>query len=129
MKVAIMLYGSRVSPRFGYSQGILIVEDSGQEKIQKRTLGIEKYHPEQIPELLSKEGVEVLIGGGINHHFQNLFQIRGIDVIWGVMGEADDVLVAFKAGQLTPGMGFCPRGRRRRGQRRFRSRGLVDNEG
>jgi predicted Fe-Mo cluster-binding NifX family protein len=113
MKLAIMLYGTRVAPRFGYSQGVMIVEYGGQEETHRRKLVVERYLPEQIPELLLKEGVEVVISGGMNHHFQSLFQARGIRVIWGIIGEADDVLAAYQAGKLIPGMGCCLRGQRR----------------
>ena len=119
MKLAIMLYGTRVSPRYGYSQGVLIVEVGSQGEFVRKTLEIGQCYPEKIPELLSKEGVKVVISGGMNQHFQNLFRLRGIDVIWGIIGEADDVLAAFIYGRLTPGMGCCPRRRKRR----FRSRG------
>ena len=123
MKVAIMLYGTRVSPRFGYSQGVMIVEVSGHQEIRRKTLEAEDYYPEQIPVVLGKEGVEVVISGGMNKHFQNLFRSRGIQVMWGIIGEADDALAAFKADQLAPGMGCCPEGRRpRRRQRRFQGR-------
>jgi len=123
MKLAIMLYGTRVSPRYGYSQGVLIVEVSNQGEFARKTLEIGKYYPEKIPELLSKEGVKLVISGGMNQHFQNLFRLRGIDVIWGIIGEADDVLADFMNDRLSPGMGCCPAGRRRRqAQRRFRGR-------
>jgi predicted Fe-Mo cluster-binding NifX family protein len=123
MKVAIMLYGTRVSPRFGYSQGAMIVEVSGHQEIRKKTLETEDYYPEQIPIVLGKEGVEVVIAGGMNNHFQDLFRSQGIQVIWGIIGEANDALAAFRDGQLTPGMGCCPEGRRpRQRQRRFRGR-------
>lgn len=125
MKLAIMLYGTRVSPRYGYSQGVLIVEVNNQREFGRKTLEIGKYYPEKIPELLSKEGVEVVISGGMNQHFQNLFRLRGIDVIWGIIGEADDVLAAFMTGRLSPGMGCCTK----RIQGRFRSRWFVNNEG
>ena len=123
MKLAIMLYGTRVSPRFGYSQRVMIVEVSGQEEIRRKILEADDYYPEQIPVVLGKEGVEVVISGGMNKHFQDLFRSQGIQVMWGIIGEADDALAAFKAGQLAPGMG-CPEGRRpRQRQRRFRGRG------
>ena len=126
MKLAIMLYGTRVSPRFGYSQGVMIVEISNQEEIRRETLDADDYYPEQIPIVLGKEGVEVVISGGMNNHFQHLFKSQGIQVMWGIIGEADDALDAFRAGQLAPGMGCCPAGRRRRqGQRRFRGRGPL----
>jgi predicted Fe-Mo cluster-binding NifX family protein len=120
MKLAIMLYGKRISPRFGYSQGVLIVEVNGQEEVRRRTIGLERYYPEQIPELLREADVEVVISGGMNHYFQNLFRSRGIQVIWGIIGDAEDALGAFRAGQLAPGMGSCPRSGRKR--KRFRGR-------
>ena len=126
MKLAIMLYGTRVSPRFGYSQEVMIIEVDGKEEIRRNTLDVAAYYPEQIPIALSKEGVEVVISGGMNKHFQDLFRLQGIQVIWGIIGEANDALAAFKAGQLVPGMGNCPEGRRpRRRQRRFRGRGKL----
>jgi hypothetical protein len=65
----------------------------------------------------------VVISGGMNNHFQDLFRSQGIQVIWGIIGEANDALVAFTDGQLTPGMGCCPGGRRpRQRQRCFRGR-------
>ena len=122
MKLAVMLYGTRVSPRFGYSQAVMIVEVSGHQEIRRKTLETDDYYPEQIPVVLGKEGVEVVISGGMNKHFQDLFRFQGIQVIWGIIGEADDVLATFSSGELTPGMGFCPRGRRRR---RFRGNGYT----
>ena len=56
MKLAIMLYGTRVSPRYGYSQGVLIVEVNNQGEFGRKTLEIGEYYPERIPEVLSKEG-------------------------------------------------------------------------
>ena len=121
MKLAIMLYGTRVSPRYGYSQGVLIVEVNNRGELARKTLEVGQHYPEKIPEILSNEGVEVVISGGMNQYFQNLFHLRGIDVIWGIIGEVDDVLTAFMTGGLSPGMGCCPAGRRpRRGRRRFR---------
>jgi len=123
MKVAIMLYGTRVSPRFGYSQGVMVVEVSGHQELHRKTLETHDYYPEQIPIVLGKEGVEVVISGGMNKHFQDLFRSQGIQVIWGIIGEANDALAAFRDGQLTPGMGCCPEGRRaRQRQRRFQGR-------
>jgi predicted Fe-Mo cluster-binding NifX family protein len=123
MKLAVMLYGTRVSPRFGYSQEVIIAEVSDHQVSRRKTLETKDYYPEQIPILLGKEGVEVVIAGGMNRHFQDLFRSQGIQVIWGIIGEANDALAAVRDGQLTPGMGCCPEGRRpRQRQRRFRGR-------
>ena len=66
MKVAIMLYGTRVSPRFGYSDGVLLVEVNNKKEIGRKTLEVQNCFPEQIPEILDNEGVEAVISGGMN---------------------------------------------------------------
>jgi predicted Fe-Mo cluster-binding NifX family protein len=114
MKLAIPLYGTRVSPRFGYSQQIMIVELDDRRRAGGKTLEVQDHFPEQIPELLWREGVEIVISGGMNRYFQDLFRSRGIQVIWGIIGEAEEVVAAFVAGRLTPGMGCCQRRRRGR---------------
>ena len=126
MKLAIMLYGTRVSPRFGYSQEVMIIEVDDKEEIRREILKVDDHYPEQIPVVLGNEDVEVVISGGMNKHFQNLFRSQGIQVIWGIIGEANDALAAFKAGKLAPGMGSCPELRRpRRIQRRYRGKGKA----
>jgi predicted Fe-Mo cluster-binding NifX family protein len=108
MKVAVMLYGTRVSPRFNYSQRVLIVELEGQQEVHRRKMPVKGCAPEQITELLSKQGVELVICGGMNHCFQELFKERGIAVIWGIIGDLEDVLTAYQANRLVAGMGCCP---------------------
>jgi predicted Fe-Mo cluster-binding NifX family protein len=112
MKLAVMLYGRRVSPRFGYSQRALIVEIDDRGEVHRKTLGVKSYHPERIPEVLRDEGVALVIAGGINRQFQDLFRKHGIAVIWGIIGDAEDVLATYRAGQLVVGMGGCPHPRR-----------------
>jgi predicted Fe-Mo cluster-binding NifX family protein len=119
MKLAIMLYGTRVSPRFGYSQRAMIVDIDGQHEIHRRAIGVRSYHPEQIPDMLSKEEVELVIAGGMNQYFQDLFRDRGIQVVWGIIGDVEDVLAAYRADRLSPGMGCCRQPTRAR--RRFRA--------
>jgi predicted Fe-Mo cluster-binding NifX family protein len=121
MKVAVMLYGARVSPRFNYSQRALIVEMDGRQEIYRRKMPVQGCAPEQITELLLKEGVELVICGGINHCFQEFFKERGIAVIWGIIGDLEHVLTAFQANQLVAGMGCCPQ--RSRTGRQFRNGG------
>ena len=119
MKVAIPLYGSRVSPRFGYTRDFLIVELEGKKEIDRKTLTMEINHPARMADRLAKEGVSVILSGGMNPHFQEQFRLRNIAVIWGLIGDADDVLATYLDDQVFSGMGPCPRrGRRRRMRRR-----------
>ena len=119
MRLAIPLYGSRVSPRFGYTRDFLIVELEGKKEIDRKALTMEVNHPARMADRLANEGVSVILSGGMNRHFQEQFRMRNIAVIWGLIGDADDVLATYLDGQVFSGMGPCPgRGRRRRMRRR-----------
>ena len=122
MKVVIPLYGDRVSPRFEYTRDFLIVEFQGKKEIDREALTIEINHPARMADRLAKEGVSVVLSGGMNPHFQEQFRMRNIAVIWGLIGDADDVLATYVDGQVFSGMGPCPR---RGGRRRRRRRGNV----
>jgi predicted Fe-Mo cluster-binding NifX family protein len=121
MKVAIPLYGNRVSPRFEYTRDFLIVEFQGKKEIDREALTMETNHPDRMADRLAKEGVSVVLSGGMNPHLQEQFRLRNITVIWGLIGDADDVLATYLDGQVFSGMGPCPRRDRRR---RMRRRGI-----
>jgi len=121
MKVAIPLYGNRISPRFGYTSDFLIVELQGKKEIDRRALTMEISHPARMADRLASEGVSLVLSGGMNAHFQEQFRLRNIAVIWGLIGEAEDVLATYLDGQVFSGMGPCPRRDRRRRMRRRRS--------
>jgi predicted Fe-Mo cluster-binding NifX family protein len=117
MKIAIPLFGSRVSPRFGCEPEILVVDVEARKEVNRRTfstmgLGI----PQQIS-LLSSLGVDTLICGGIDIFCLRSLSARGFEIIPGVIGEADEALNYFLSGKLREGQ--CIRGGRRfRGERR-----------
>jgi predicted Fe-Mo cluster-binding NifX family protein len=121
MKVAIPLYGNRISPRFGYTSDFLIVELQGKKEIDRKALTMEISHPARMADRLASEGVSLVLSGGMSPHFQEQFRLRNIAVIWGLIGEADDVLATYLDGQVFSGMGPCPRRNRRR---RMRRRGI-----
>jgi len=121
MKVAIPLYGNRVSPRFGYTRDFLIVEIDDNKEISRKILTMEINHPARIADSIAREGVSLILGGGMNPCFQEQFRLRNIAVIWGLIGEADDVLATYLNGQVFSGMGPCPAKSRRR---RIRQRGV-----
>jgi predicted Fe-Mo cluster-binding NifX family protein len=115
MRIAIPLFGSRVSPRFGCESEILIVEIEAGKEINRRkfsTIGL--GIPQRIS-LLSSLGVDTLICGGIDIFCQRSLSVRGFQIIPSVIGEADEVLKYFLSGKLREGQCL-------RGGRRFRSR-------
>jgi predicted Fe-Mo cluster-binding NifX family protein len=116
MKVAIPMYEGRISPRFGFIQNILLADIGEKGVLYREILPIECGRlVHEIPEMLHDQGVRVLLTGGINLHFQNLFKALGIEVIWGLIGTPEEAVDAFVSGQVVPGMGRCASsGRHRR---------------
>jgi len=55
--------------------------------------------------MFAENRVEVVISGGMQKRFQEIFFRNSIDVIWGVTGEVNDVVEAYKKGVLYPGIG------------------------
>jgi predicted Fe-Mo cluster-binding NifX family protein len=113
MKIAIPLFGNRVSPRFDFSPEMWIVEVEkgevvGQEKFSTANLNL----PQRLEQITSN-GVVKLICGGIDGFCRDQLAGRGIDVIQDIIGDADIVFNLFMKGRLRPG--FCCDRRREKG--------------
>jgi predicted Fe-Mo cluster-binding NifX family protein len=111
MKIAIPLFGSRVSPRFGCEPEILIVDIENHKEINRQkfsTVGLEI--PQRIA-LLSSLSIDTLICGGIDIFCLRSLSSRGFQIIPGVIGEADEALNCFLSGKLREGQSV-PGGRR-----------------
>ncbi len=117
MKIAIPLFGSRVSPRFGYEPEMLIVDIEERKEINRQTFSTTGLGIPQRISLLSSLSVNTLICGGIDILCLRSLSGRGFQIIPGVIGEADEVLEYFLSGKLKEGQ--CVRGgkRFRRGRR------------
>jgi len=112
MNVAVPLFGSRISPRFDFCEEILIVTIEEGKIIQRKTFSISSLPPRQRIAELCKLDVKALICGGINHMFCAHLRSSGISVISDVMGEADEALNRYLAGQLQRWT-FCENRRKR----------------
>ena len=122
MKVALPIWNSRVSPVFDTAERMLIVDINGDS-----VAGSEEYQFHDVfPPLRSRElcdiGVDVLICGAISNPLAGMIHDAGIKLLPWVSGEVDEVLDAFRRGELSDSRYFMPgcRGRRRctRGRRR-----------
>ena len=94
MKVAISLYENRVAPRFGYSQEFLVVEIKAKKELGREILTMNIEHPMQIAECFAREGIDLVLSGGMNQDYLSEFRLRNIGVIWSLIGEGEDVLAA-----------------------------------
>ena len=121
MNIAIPIHGSRVMPRFGYTREIIIatVED-GRIVSRKRVLMTPEIFV-SLPTVLASEQISVMICGGIHPRFQEAILRQNVQLVWGVVGEWQDVLQAYLNGTLQTNPLFCLHRGPRRGHR-FRGR-------
>jgi predicted Fe-Mo cluster-binding NifX family protein len=70
-----------------------------------------------LPTLLTSEQISVLICGGIHPRFQEAIQGQNVQLVWGVVGEWQDVLQAYLNGTLQTNPSFCLHHNFRRGYR------------
>jgi len=131
MKIAIPLFGTRISPRFDHAPAAMLITADPDNKesldIHKISLQQDLSYLDRINQLKAS-GVDVVICGGISNDMLELLKSRQIEVIPWVTGEAKQALRIFIQGKLIPGAilcpgrrmrqwGFCAQQKRRRGQK------------
>lgn len=112
MKIAIPLFGSRVSPRFEFSPEIWIVTVENGEVVGREKLPVSHLTLGQRMDQLALSGVHKVICGGIDGFCMNQLASRGIEVIGNVIGEAETAFDLYMKGRLRAGF-FCDRRRTR----------------
>ena len=113
MKIAIPLFGNRISPRFDFSPEMWIIDVEGGKVVGQEKLPTANLNLPQRLEQITSNGVNKVICGGMDGFCQNQLGNRGIDVVQDVIGEAEIVFDLFMRGRLRPGLCCEGRGRRR----------------
>jgi predicted Fe-Mo cluster-binding NifX family protein len=103
MKIAIPLFGNKVSPRFDLSPELWIITENKGELVHQEKISMAGLNIPQRIERLSLNGITKLICGGIHDFSLDQLKNRGIDVFHNVIGEADIALNYFLKGELQAG--------------------------
>lgn len=112
MKIAIPLFGEKISPRFDLSPELWIITEENAKVVHQEKIPTEKLNIPQRIEKLTSSGVNKVICGGIHDFSLNQLRNMGIDVFHNVIGEAEIALTIFLKGELQPGS-RCERKRSR----------------
>ena len=113
MKIAIPMFGNRISPRFDFSPEVWIIDVEGGEVVRQEKLPTTHLNLPQRLEQITSNGVDKVICGGIDGFCQNQLGSSGIDIVQDVMGDAEIVFDLFMRGRLRPGLCCEGKGRRR----------------
>ncbi len=110
MIIAIATDGRYVSPHFGRCGTYTIVDIEGGNVIKKEIVANPGHEPGAIPEFLNKKGARKVVCGGIGTRARDLFGQYGIEIVAGVEGEVDSIIVKLAKGTLSGSESFCKPG-------------------
>jgi predicted Fe-Mo cluster-binding NifX family protein len=113
MKIAIPIFGSRISPRFDFSPEMWIIEVERGEVVSQEKLTTANLNLPQRLEQITSNRVDKVLCGGIDGFSRNQLGCRGIDVVQDITGDAEIVFDLFLRGRLRPGLCCEKRGGRR----------------
>ncbi len=130
MRLAIPIWGERVSPVFDTASRLVLVEvEEGTEASRQMVEVGADLFPTQRARRLSDLQVNVLICGAISRPLASFVSAAGIELIAWVAGPVEDVLRAYLAGRLSeprwrmPGCAGRPLGPKRGRAWQERARG------
>lgn len=107
MKIAVPLFGERVSPHFGVSSRILVIEAHGGEMIHRTILDAGLKDGWQLARHLATLEIDALICNGIQRPHKEWLRRNGIQVLDNRRGPAEalvgDLLVSHGLDRRTPG--------------------------
>ena len=103
MKIAIPLFGTRISPRFDHTKKFLLVSAENGKIIERQELLTEGWTSLTRIKRLRELGVDTLICSGIDCFSARQLNFNGIRIYSWVTGEAEDALRSFLEGRLEPG--------------------------
>jgi predicted Fe-Mo cluster-binding NifX family protein len=119
MRLAIPIYKSRISPVFDFSTKALIIDIERGREIGRSEVDLGGLSPQARVERLKSAGVNSLVCASISLPLQRMLVVAGLDVIPGIVGAVDEVLRAYRRGNLKERRfmmpGLCQRCRKRRG--------------
>jgi len=125
MKIALPIFGARVSPRFDYASFFLIVTVEDGKIIDRAQISVSDVDCWRRIEAIRELGVQSLICGGIDENSARILENHQIQLIPWIAGEVEATLKEYLKGKLTPCLGRGPGGRRRcrnYGKRFFREK-------
>lgn len=98
--LAIPVMRSRVAPVLNWCSTVLVVPGTTGETGQRMELRFENIGPFEILRLLKTKAVSTLICGALTSDLLAYGEQLGLRIIYGVAGDLDDVIEAYRCHQL-----------------------------
>lgn len=110
MKYAIPVSGGILAAHFGHCEQFALIDADENSKsiLKKEMVAAPPHQPGLLPPWLAKQGVQVVIAGGMGANAISLFQQNGINVLLGAPAAAPEKVVSdYLNGSLMVGDNLC----------------------
>lgn len=107
MRIAVARTGGKVAQHFGHCEDFVLYDIENGEIVNQNTISNPEHQPGFLPSFLKKQGVNVVIAGGMGQRAIDLFAAEDIQVLIGVSGNADEVIKAYLEGSLASSGESC----------------------
>ncbi len=99
MKVAMTIWGNRISPVFDSAQTIVLAEIEQGTVVSEKREFLPRLVASRLARMVSETGIDTLICGAISERPAQIIQESGIELLAFVGGNADNFLAAYAAGK------------------------------
>ena len=110
MRCAIPITDGRVASHFGHCEEFALfdVDEHNKRILGKKTIHSPGHQPGLLPAWLAREGVSLVIAGGMGSRAQNLFQQNRIAVITGILeSDPEKAVLSYLEGNAAIGPNIC----------------------
>jgi predicted Fe-Mo cluster-binding NifX family protein len=107
MKIAVASEGKLVTGHFGHCENFNIYDAENGKIVAGASIPNPGHKPGFLPNFLGDMGVSTIISGGMGTGAKDIFNERGIEVITGANGEAEDAVIRYLKGELESSDSIC----------------------
>ena len=107
MKIAVASENKIVTEHFGHCINFNIFETENSEIVKVDSIPNPGHKPGFLPNFLNDMGVNVVISGGMGAGAIEIFNEKGIEVIVGARGQAEEAAIAYLQGNLKSTGSVC----------------------
>lgn len=99
MRVAMTVWGDRVSPVLDCPRSLLVVEMAGSKIVDRSVEFVEAGYLPGMMRIVRKHGVQVLICGAVSRELASIIETCDVESIPFLAGDAEIILETFARGQ------------------------------
>jgi len=107
MKIAVASNGKTVSQHFGHCEKFLIYDEKDGKILTRQLIDNPGHKPGFLPNFLNDLGVKAIIAGGMGEGAIEIFNEKGIQIVTGASGDADEIVQKFIEGSLKSSGSIC----------------------